>query len=345
MLGGHLDSWHAATGSTDNAIGCSVMMEAARILTAIGVKPRRTIRVALWSGEEQGLLGRRRMCASTSARFEEPKPAFAKLAAYFNIDSGTGRARGLTLFGPPEAATILREALASFTDLGLLGVTTTRSRQAASTDAFSFAAAGLPGMNTLQDPIEYQSYTWHTNLDTYERVVEEDVKKSAIVIAAAVYHLAMRDDLLPRFTAEQMPRRPGAPRAGTGSGASIPNDEQLKGQMTQLTPGEELRRQFGDIDIYLFDQILRGRFDSRHRVLDAGCGDGRNLMYLLQHGFECYGVDSEPSADRRRSPAGVASCAQPAADELRRRRRHEASASRRTHARRDVQRRAALRER
>jgi len=211
MLGGHLDSWHAATGSTDNAIGCSVMMEAARILSAIGVKPRRTIRVALWSGEEQGLLGSQAYVREHFGTFEDQKPAFGKLAAYFNIDSGTGRARGLTLFGPPEAATVLRDALASFSDLGLLGVTTTRSRQAASTDAFSFAAAGLPGVNTLQDPIQYQSYTWHTNLDTYERVVEEDVKKSAMVMAAAVYHLAMRNDLLPRFTAEQMPGRPGAP--------------------------------------------------------------------------------------------------------------------------------------
>jgi len=211
MLGGHLDSWHAATGSTDNAIGVSVMMEAARILTAIGVKPRRTVRVALWSGEEQGLLGSQAYVREHFGSFEDQKPAFGKLAAYFNIDSGTGRARGLTLFGPPEAATVLRDALASFSDIGLLGVTTTRSRQAASTDAFSFAAAGLPGVNALQDPIEYQSYTWHTNLDTYERVVEEDVKKSAIVMAAAVYHVATRDDLLPRFTAEQMPRRAGAP--------------------------------------------------------------------------------------------------------------------------------------
>ena len=187
------------------------MVEAARILSAIGVKPRRTIRVALWSGEEQGLLGSQAYVREHFGTFEDQKPAFGKLAAYFNIDSGTGRARGLTLFGPPEAATVLRDALASFSDLGLLGVTTTRSRQAASTDAFSFAAAGLPGVNTLQDPIEYQSYTWHTNLDTYERVVEEDVKKSAMVMAAAVYHLAMRNDLLPRFTAEQMPGRPGAP--------------------------------------------------------------------------------------------------------------------------------------
>ena len=154
MLGGHLDSWHAATGSTDNAIGCSVMMEAARILTAVGVKPRRTIRVALWSGEEQGLLGSQAYIRDHFGSYEDQKPAFSKLAAYFNIDSGTGRARGLTLFGPPEAATVLREALGSFTDLGLLGVTTTRSRQATSTDAFSFAAAGLPGVNALQDPIE-----------------------------------------------------------------------------------------------------------------------------------------------------------------------------------------------
>jgi len=211
MLGGHLDSWHAATGSTDNAIGCAVMMEAARILTAIGVKPRRTIRVALWSGEEQGLLGSEAYVREHFGTAEQPKPEFAKLSAYFNIDSGTGRARGLTIFGPSEAATILREATASFADLGLLGVTTTRSRQAASTDAFSFAAAGLPGVNALQDPIQYQSYTWHTNLDTYERVVEDDVKKSAIVIAAAVYHVAMRDELLPRFTPEQMPRRPQTP--------------------------------------------------------------------------------------------------------------------------------------
>ena len=220
MLGGHLDSWHAATGSTDNAIGCSVMMEAARILSAIGVKPRRTIRVALWSGEEQGLLGSQAYVREHFGTFEDQKPAFGKLAAYFNIDSGTGRARGLTLFGPPEAATVLRDALASFSDLGLLGVTTTRSRQAASTDAFSFAAAGLPGVNTLQDPIEYQSYTWHTNLDTYERIIEEDVKKSATAIASALYHLAMRDEMLPRFTQSTMPQPPAPPTPGRGGNPS-----------------------------------------------------------------------------------------------------------------------------
>jgi Zn-dependent M28 family amino/carboxypeptidase len=210
MLGGHLDSWHAGTGATDNAIGCAVMMEVGRILTAIGVRPRRTIRVALWSGEEQGLLGSQAYVREHFGTAEAPKADFAKLAAYFNIDTGTGRARGLTVFGPPEAATVLREATAPLADLGLLGVNTTRSRQASSTDSFSFAAAGLPGINTLQDPIEYRTYTWHTNLDTYERVIEDDVTRSAVVLAAAVYHLAMRDEGLPRFPADEMPAAPGA---------------------------------------------------------------------------------------------------------------------------------------
>ena len=222
MIGAHLDSWHSGTGATDNAAGSAVMIEVMRILKTLNLRLDRTVRLALWSGEEQGLLGSQAYVREHFGSFEDQKPAFSKLAAYFNIDSGTGRARGLTLFGPPEAATVLREALASFTDLGLLGVTTTRSRQAASTDAFSFAAAGLPGVNALQDPIEYQSYTWHTNLDTYERVVEDDVKKSAIVIAAAVYDLAMRIDLLPRFTDEQMPRRPGAPAPAPAPAAASP---------------------------------------------------------------------------------------------------------------------------
>jgi hypothetical protein len=210
MLGGHLDSWHAATGATDNAIGCAVMMEAARIIAAIGVAPRRTIRVALWSGEEQGLLGSQAYVKEHFGTFEEPKPAFAKFGGYFNIDSGTGRARYMTVFGPPAAGNILRDALASFGDLGILGATTSRSRVRGGTDHTSFNEAGLPGIGVSQDPIQYQSYTWHTNLDTYERIVEDDAKKSAIAIAAAVYQVAMRDELLPRFTADQMPRRPAS---------------------------------------------------------------------------------------------------------------------------------------
>jgi len=220
MLGGHLDSWHAATGATDNAIGCAVMMEAARILKAIGVKPRRTIRVALWSGEEQGLLGSQAYVKEHFGSFENPKADFGKLVAYFNIDSGTGRARGAGVFGPPEAATIVREALAPFADLGVAGAIATKSRGLGGSDNTSFSQAGLPGIGMGQDPIEYNSATWHTNLDTYERIIEDDAKTSATVIAAAVYQLAMRDAMLPRFTKETMPPLPPPPGQPTPAPAT-----------------------------------------------------------------------------------------------------------------------------
>jgi Zn-dependent M28 family amino/carboxypeptidase len=210
MLGGHLDSWHSATGATDNAIGCAVMMEAARILKAIGVQPRRTIRVALWGGEEQGLLGSKAYVKEHFGTAENPRPEFATFAGYFNVDSGTGRIRGASVFGPDEAAAVLREAFAPFADLGVMGASATRSRRSGGTDSTSFNEAGLPGIGLSQDPIEYGSYTWHTNLDTYERIVEEDVQKSAIAIAAAVYHLAMREAMLPRFSKEEMPAPAGA---------------------------------------------------------------------------------------------------------------------------------------
>ncbi len=208
MLGGHLDSWHSATGATDNAIGCAVMMEAARILKALNVKPRRTIRVALWSGEEQGLLGSQAYIKQHFGSAENPGPDFGKFNGYFNIDSGTGRARGMSVFGPPETATVLREALVSFGDYGFVGVISTRSRGLGGSDNTSFNQAGLPGIGVQQDPIEYGTHTWHTNLDTYERVIEDDVKKSAIIIAAAVYALAMRDEMLPRFKSGEMPPLP-----------------------------------------------------------------------------------------------------------------------------------------
>ena len=226
MLGGHLDSWHAATGATDNAVGCSVMMEAVRILAAIGATPRRTIRVALWSGEEQGLLGSAAYVRQHFGTFEDQKPEYSKFSAYFNMDSGTGRIRGLTAFGPSATGDVLREATTSFKDLGMLGATTTRSRGTGGTDSTNFNAAGLPGIATMLDPIQYQTYTWHTNLDTYERIVEDDVKKAAIVIAGAVYHLAMRDELLPRFSKDDMPRPqgppPSPPPAPPPSGAAAP---------------------------------------------------------------------------------------------------------------------------
>lgn len=211
MLGGHLDSWHAATGATDNGIGCAIMMEAARILKAVGVKPRRTVRVALWSGEEQGLLGSQAYVAEHFGSAENPKPAYSKFGGYFNVDSGTGRVRGWSVFGPEEAAQIVGNATGSFTDLGFVGVTNTMSRGLGGSDHTSFNQAGLPGIGALQDPIEYFTDTWHTNLDTYERIVEEDVKVTAAIVAAAVYKLSMRDELLPRLPKDKMPAPP-APR-------------------------------------------------------------------------------------------------------------------------------------
>ena len=211
MLGGHLDSWHSATGATDNAIGCATMMEAARILKAIGVKPRRTIRVACWGGEEEGLLGSKAYVEQHFGTFENPKPEFSKFNGYFNIDSGTGRARALSIFGPSEAANGLRNALAPFSDLGFAGVLSGKSRNPGQTDSTSFNAAGLPGISGQQDPIEYFNVTWHTNLDTYERIIESDVKASAIIFAAAVYNVAMSDEMLPRFKPADMPPPPGTP--------------------------------------------------------------------------------------------------------------------------------------
>jgi hypothetical protein len=208
MLGGHLDSWHSATGATDNAVGCAIMMEAARILKTIGVKPRRTIRVALWSGEEQGLLGSQAYVKEHFGSFENPKPEYAKFGGYFNVDTGTGKVRGMSVFGPPEGATVLREILAPFAADGVVGAISTKSRGLGGSDHTSFSQAGLPGIGVAQDPIEYFTHTWHTNLDTYERIVEDDVKKAAIVIASSVYALAMRDEMLPRFKTGEMPPLP-----------------------------------------------------------------------------------------------------------------------------------------
>jgi Zn-dependent M28 family amino/carboxypeptidase len=184
------------------------MMEAIRILTAVGVTPRRTIRLALWSGEEQGLLGSQAYVKEHFGTFENPKPEYANFAGYFNIDSGTGRARGMTVFGPPEAARILREATKPFEDNGFFGALPTTSRRRGGSDHTSFNEVGLPGIGVSQDPIEYGTHSWHTNLDTYERVIEDDARQSAMVIAAAVYQLAMRDDLLPRLPKDEMPALP-----------------------------------------------------------------------------------------------------------------------------------------
>lgn len=205
MLGGHLDSWHGGTGATDNAIGCAIMMEAARLIQVAGVKPRRTVRVALWSGEEQGLYGSLAYVKQHFGTAEDPKPEWAKFNGYFNVDTGTGRIRGGSVFGPPEAAAILRPVFALFSDWGVAGVNANTSRVVAGTDSTSFNNAGLPGIGMQQDPIEYNSMTHHTNLDTYERIIPEDVQRDAAIIAAGVLHLANRDEMLPRFDKDKMP--------------------------------------------------------------------------------------------------------------------------------------------
>jgi Zn-dependent M28 family amino/carboxypeptidase len=169
------------------------------------VQPRRTIRVALWSGEEEGLLGSQTYVKEHFGSFEDQRPEFAKLDAYLNIDSGTGHPRGAGVFGPPSAAAILRQTLAPFGDLGVVGASATRSRMVGGTDSTSFNNAGLPGIGFGQDPIEYNTHTHHTNLDNYERVIESDARDAAIVVAATLYQLVMRDEMVPRFPPSEMP--------------------------------------------------------------------------------------------------------------------------------------------
>jgi len=220
MLGGHYDSWHDATGATDNGIGSAMMLEAIRLLAAVHVKPRRTIRIALWSGEEEGLLGSLAYVKEHFGSFENQKPEFAKLDAYFNIDSGTGKPRGASIFGPPEAAEPVLAAMMPFADWGFIGATATNSRRTGGTDSTSFNNAGLPGIGLAQDPFDYGSFTHHTTLDTYERIYEEDVREGAVEIASAVYALAMADQMVPRFSAERMPKP--EPEPGPGSQAKPP---------------------------------------------------------------------------------------------------------------------------
>jgi hypothetical protein len=215
MLGGHYDSWHDATGATDNGIGSSMMLEAVRILSALHVQPRRTIRIALWSGEEEGLLGSLAYVEQHFGSAENPKPEFAKLDAYFNIDSGTGKPRGAGIFGPPAAADMIREAMSPFADWGFMGAVASDSRRTGGTDSTSFNHAGLPGIGLAQDPFDYGSFTHHTNLDTYERIHEEDVREGAVEIASAVYAIAMADQMVPRFTADKMPKPVPEPAPGS----------------------------------------------------------------------------------------------------------------------------------
>ena len=197
MLGGHLDSWHTGTGATDNAAGCAAAMEAVRILNSIGVKPRRTIRVALWSGEEQDYFGSRGYVAKHfgNTATAERRPEHATLAAYFNLDNGAGRIRGINLQGNEAARPIFVEWLRPFAYLGATTVTTLNS---GGTDHMLFNAVGLPGFQFIQDPLNYDSRTHHSSLDVYEEAPPDDLKQASVILASFVYHAAMRDEMLPR---------------------------------------------------------------------------------------------------------------------------------------------------
>ena len=198
MLGAHLDSWHSATGATDNAAGSAVMMEAVRILKSIDVQPRRTIRIALWSGEEQGLYGSRNYVKNHFGEFStlETKPEYDKFSGYFNIDNGTGRIRGIYLQGNDLVRPIFDKWFEPFDDM--IENRTITIRNTGGTDHLAFDQIGLPGFQFIQDPIAYNTRTHHTNMDTYEQLQEEDLKQMACIVASFVYHTAMRDEKLPR---------------------------------------------------------------------------------------------------------------------------------------------------
>jgi hypothetical protein len=221
MLGAHLDSWHAGTGATDNGAGSVVMMEAVRILKVLDVKPRRTIRIGLWSGEEEGLLGSQGYVEQhfgSRPPMEDPnmkgmptllrreagpvtvKPDQAKVSAYFNVDNGTGKIRGVYLQENEAAAPIFESWMKPFNDLGM---TTLTMRNTGGTDHLSFDAVGIPGFQFIQDPIEYETRTHHSNMDVYDRLQPDDLKQMAVIVASFVYQTAMRDQMMPRKPIEK----------------------------------------------------------------------------------------------------------------------------------------------
>ena len=214
MAGGHMDSWHSGTGATDNGAGLVVAMEAVRILKALDLHPRRTVRVALWSGEEEGIFGSQAYVGQHFGSF--PKPAaggfpgggapedrgpltkladYDKISAYFNLDNGTGKIRGIYCQSNPKVIPIFTDWLKPFEDLG---ATTVTIRNTGSTDHVSFDAIGIPAFEFIQDPIEYQSRTHHSNQDVFDRIQGDDLKEAAVIMATFLYNTAMRDEKLPR---------------------------------------------------------------------------------------------------------------------------------------------------
>ena len=205
MLGAHFDSWQAGTGATDNGAGSAVMLEATRILKATGVKMRRTVRIGLWTGEEEGLLGSaayvkqhfgdRNAEQDATTHLIKITPEHAKLDAYYNIDNGTGKIRGVYLQGNEMVAPLFNAWMVPFHDLGM---TTLTIRNTGGTDHLSYDAVGLPGFQFIQDPMDYDTRTHHSNMDVYERIQEPDMKQMAVIVASFVYLTANRDEMLPR---------------------------------------------------------------------------------------------------------------------------------------------------
>ena len=192
MAGAHIDSWHSSLGAADNADGAAVMLEVMRILKAVGVQPRRTIRIALWGGEEEGLLG---SCAWTREHLSSDSAAREKLSLYLNMDPGTGPIYGFYMEGNASAKAIFDDWLEPFRDLGyrknvISGI--------GNTDHLSFIAQGVPGFNPIQDYSDYDSRIHHTNWDTPERVPPDALKSAAVIYASIMYHAAMRDEMIPR---------------------------------------------------------------------------------------------------------------------------------------------------
>ena len=197
MLGGHLDSWHSGTGATDNGAGCIVMMEAMRILKTLGVQPRRTIRIALWGGEEEGLLG---SFGYVKKHYGDPKdmkltPEQKNVSVYFNLDNGSGKIRGIYLQNNEAASDIFKTWFQPFNDVGATGITKSNT---GSTDHLSFDAVGIPAFQFIQDPLEYETRTHHSNMDVYDHLSIPDLQQAATVVAAFIYNAAMRDDMIPR---------------------------------------------------------------------------------------------------------------------------------------------------
>jgi hypothetical protein len=259
MIGAHFDSWHSGTGATDNAIGCGVVMEAMRILKATGVAPRRTIRVALWTGEEQGLFGSRAYVAehfgvlNTPRRSRdgsdddgerrtptlETKPEYDKLSAYFNLDNGAGKIRGIYMQGNEAVRPIFRAWLSPFADLDASTITISNT---GGTDHQSFTGIGLPGFQFIQDPIEYDTRTHHSNMDVYERVIEDDAKQASVIMATFAYQAATRDERLPRKPLEGNPTiQPAVAAVQPADAASQPAEAAPKTAENQPSgnPGSE----------------------------------------------------------------------------------------------------------